>query len=549
MAMSKTDLLSRYPKAIVHLRAQRSRKRVGLIFGSGSCTDLGFPKWQKLVELVAAHPNVDANDILSCFTARGSGAAPATRSLASLTQMIFGKYREREIRNKNLVNPLTFLQEQEIKTAWTKIIHQELYRNIDNSTRSTSISTHPYLGSFLDIIKNSPLTVNYNFDDTLEKLLLDARNQDEVNQTRGYEAIDKPNMQFQKENSVIYHPNGFLPFIFQDGASADLVFSDDAFQDQLIDAATGKYVHLSNHLFRNTCLLIGLSLDDVTLQSLLRQNAVTNPGNVHYIVHFKTAGVPTDKDREDLIFRSNFYSYNLYTLFLDNDGIRDLAELISMNKSSFELNYANCSKKFVYYLIGSVGAGKSTAAKNFRSLITYDEWIDERIPELAVPDDTLSPAQREDVNVWIAEQFRKKNFALMGHTEGVHLIDRSPLDPLSFGEPQDRPTKAKALVEQITDKNSRSIAPGHIIYLDCDLLDVEIRNSLKHKYWPKDRYSQLLTALQEVYGSLQTSVICTRGRNAQSVAHEIAKVIFLEEYRPIDIGSELTRIANQTHAA
>jgi hypothetical protein len=545
--MSKTILLSRYSKAIVHLRAQRLRKRVGLIFGSGSCTDLGFPKWKLLVERIAADPSVGANDLLVRFAAPDAGAPPIARSLASLTQILFGQYRQRQIENNSWPTPLTFLQERKIKTGWLRIIHNCLYRDIDISTRSATIGTHPYLKAFLDIIKHSSLTVNYNFDDTLEKLLLDSRDSDEANQTRGYEAIDKPNVQFQKDNSVIYHPNGFLPMSFQD-SSADLVFSDDAFQDQLVSAATGKYIHLSNHLFRNTCLLVGLSLDDVTLQSLLRQNAVTNPGNIHYIVHFKAAGAPSNDDSERTVFEANFNSYNLYTLFLSNSEIRDLAELISADAHTFDLNYACEGTKFVYYLIGSVGAGKSTAAKNFRSLTTYDEWIDERIPELAVPDDTLLPEEKQRVDSWIAEQFRKKNFALMKHTEGIHLIDRSPLDPLSFGKATERPTKAKALVEQITDKNRRQIAPGHIIFLDCDILDVEIRNSLKHKYWPKDKYVTLLEAIQQVYGHLSTSVICTRGRDARTVAHEIAKVIFLEEYRPIDIGSELNKIAEQVDA-
>jgi SIR2-like domain len=434
----------------VHLRAQRSRRRVGLIFGSGSCANLGFPKWRQLVERIASHTDVDGTDLLTHFAGPDPSGLPVTRSLASLTQMLFGKYRQRKIDVPGLSTPLTFLQEQKIKTNWIEIIHECLYRDIEMASRTLKISEHPYLKSFLDIIKNSPLTVSYNFDDTLEKLLLDSRDGDEANRTRGYEAIDKPNAQFQKDDSVIYHPNGFLPMILGDGASSNIVFSDDAFQDQLVSAATGRYVHLSNHLFRNTCLLIGLSLDDVTLQSLLRQNAVSNPGNIHYIVQFRDSKIPTDDGGERIIFQANFNSYNLYTLFLNNDEIRDLAELISNEQHTFELNYASGDTKFVYYLIGSVGAGKSTAAKNFRSLITYDEWIDERIPELAVPEDTLTPEQKIKVNTWIAEQFRKKNFALMKRSEGIHLIDRSPLDPLSFGKVGERPTKAKALIEHIT---------------------------------------------------------------------------------------------------
>jgi hypothetical protein len=374
-----------------------------------------------------------------------------------------------------------------------------------------------------------------------------SRSESERNITRGYEVIDKPNAQFQKENSVIYHPNGFLPSIFQDGASSEVVFSDDAFQDQLVSAATGKYVHLSNHLFRNTCLLIGLSLDDVTLQSLLRQNAVSNPGNVHYIVHFRPNNAEVDTETEAIIFKSNFYSYNLYTLFLTNEGIRDLAELISMDPGAFSLNYSGHDKKFIYYLIGSIGAGKSTAARGFRNLITYDEWIDERRPGLAVHESELSAEERTELNTWIAEQFRKKNFALTNLSEGIHLVDRAPLDPLTFGTPDERPAKAQALLQQITDKKARKIAPGHLIVLDCDILDVRIRSSLKHKYWKEEEYQGLLGYIEEVYGGLKKSIVCTRGRSARMVAHEIAKLIFLDEYRPVDIEAELTKISERAN--
>lgn len=443
--------------------------------------------------------------------------------------------------------PLTFLEEQSLKTEWLKIVHGELYKAIDPKTRSENISAHPYLGAFRDIIKKSPLTVNYNFDDTLERLLLDSRVGDERTSTRGYEVTDKPDAQFQNNSGVVYHPNGYLPFVFEDGSSADVVFSDDSFQDQLISAASGKHLNLSNHLFRNTCLLIGLSLEDVTLQNLLRQNAVSNPGNVHYIVHFRETN-GADPGTEEIIFRANFSSYNLYTLFLDSSGIGDLAELISMSESSFALNHRPDKIKFVYYLIGSIGSGKSTAAGNFRSLITYDEWIDERKPELAVHESTLPADQINDINPWIAEQFRKKNFALSAHKEGIHLVDRSPLDPLTFGKMEERPEKAQALIAKITDNDSRNIEPGHVIFLDCDLADVKVRSSLKHKYWSDQQFQELLTSLTDVYGSLERSLVCTRGRTATQVAHEIAKIIFLEKYRPINIRSELSKYADQVDA-
>jgi hypothetical protein len=197
--------------------------------------------------------------------------------------------------------------------------------------------------------------------------------------------------------------------------------------------------------------------------------------------------------------------------------------------------------KFVYYLIGSVGAGKSTAAANFRNLITYDEWIDERKPGLARPEDTLTEAEVAELDAWIAEQFRKKNFALSDCFDGIHIVDRAPLDPLTFGLPKARPAKAKRLLKKITDDGARTLVQGHIIFLKSCVDDVRWRNSLKHRYWPDEKYRELIDNISEVYGVLAHTIITTEGRNAGAVAKEIARVIFLEKYAPADIGEALAK--------
>ncbi|MCF6116870.1 SIR2 family protein [Mesorhizobium muleiense] len=544
---AQSALLKEAPRAIAHLRSQYRRRRLGLIFGSGIGKDLNFPDWIELVDRMARHPSIDAVDMINRFKEQGSAARPITRSLASVTQMLFSHYRARSIEQNKLKTPLSFVEEQNIKTTWLKVLHEELYKDLSKTARRKKINSHPYLKSFMEIIKSTPLTVNYNFDDSLEQMLLQARNEREKDTTRGYEATDRPRTQFQRETAVIYHPNGYLPSTFSDGASSEVVFSDDAFQDQIISAATGKYLNLSNHLFSNTCLLIGLSLEDATLQSLLRQNAVSSPGNIHYVVQFTPSTSSRDREAEAAIFRANFESFNLYTLFLDQAGIEALSDLIKMEPTSFKMAFEKNPPKFVYYLVGSVGAGKSTAAANFRNLTTYDEWIDERKPGLAKPEDSLSRKDVGELDSWIAEQFRKKNFALADCFDGIHIVDRAPLDPLTFGPPKARPTKAKRLLNKITDGGARKLARGHIIYLQSCVEDVRVRCSFKHKYWPDEKYQELIDNISEIYSELPYTTITTGGRDAGAVAKEIARVIFMETYSPADIGNELKRYSEMIH--
>ncbi len=536
-------LIKEIPRAIVHLRAQNRANRFGLIFGAGISSGLGYPQWHGLVEKIANRPEVGAAEIRQRLEAQGSFGSPVTRSLASVTQMLFSQYRERRMTEQGLSSSLTYVQELAIKTDWLRIIHGELYAGLDRPTREQRLKDHPYLNAFMPIIKRSQLTVTYNFDDSLELMLALGRTPDEMLRTRGYEVVDSPSLQCRHESGAIYHPNGYLPAAFDDGASADVVFSDDSFQDQLLTAANGGFPHLVNHLTRNTCLLVGLSLEDSTLQSMLRQNAVRTPGHVHYAVQYLSDDATRDREAERAIFTANFESFGIYTLFLDNRQIKTLADLIKMDENAFASLYAKHKPKYVYYLIGSVGSGKSTAAANLRNLITYDEWIDERLPDLAKPEAEVSAEKVDGLNEWVAEQFRKKNFALHGCNEGIHVVDRAPLDPLTFGPEEDRSQKAKALVDKITDDGTRPIVGGHIIELKATVEELHIRNRRKHKEGAHHELERLLRAIDTIYGPVNRSVVCTSGRSASAVAKEVARIIFLGEYQPVDIQAELIRHA------
>lgn len=537
-------LVALVPRAIVHLRAQHEIKRLGLIFGAGISVDLGYPNWESLVKTMADHPEVSATDVWKKLKEKGSDARPVTRSLATVTQMLFDKFRRGRIDKNSFIEPLTYVDERRIKTDWMKLLHSQIYQSKTEEDRIDKLNRHPYLNAFTRIIKRSPLTVTYNFDDSIEQMLALARTPDEAETTRGYEMIDQPSSQCRRSSSVIYHPNGYLPAVFSNGASGDVVFADDSFQDQLISAANGKYLHLSTHLFRNTCLLIGLSLDDSTLQSLLRQNAVQNPGNVHYIIQFTPENAKRDKEVDDAVFKANFESFNLYTLFLSSDEIRTLATLIEMKPSTFASKHARAQPKYVYYIVGSVGSGKSTAAANLRNLITYDEWIDEKKDDLAKPENQVETTKINDLDEWISDQFHKKNFALQRSREGIHVVDRAPLDPLTFADVAKRPERAKALIDKITDGGAWKIEPGHIIELSASLEDIRIRNSLKHKFWPDKDYQELLDRIQEVYGSIDRTIVSTHGRSAAQVAKQIARIIFLNDYNPVDIGKVLSSYVN-----
>ena len=125
---------------------------------------------------------------------------------------------------------------------------------------------------------------------------------------------------------------------------------------------------------------------------------------------------------------------------------------------------------------------------------------------MARPQSEVEEAAPE-IDSWIAEQFSKKNHALRACTEGIRIIDRSPLDPLTF--PGNRGEKAKNLLHAITKRGSFPIARGHLIMLECSIEELSLRNSLKHKYWPKAELERM-----RLTRSMQT---CLKPESAHAV--------------------------------
>lgn len=171
------------PKAVVHLRAQYRRKRLGLIFGAGLSRGLGFPDWADLVKSLALAADVDAKQMFEKFVPNPPNQPVLPRSLASITHMLFGRFRARAIAAQLATGawkePVTFLDEQQIRSQWLRLIHATLYANHDPTACEANLKAHRYLEPYREIIRASPVTVNYNFDNSLEKLLYYNRPQEE----------------------------------------------------------------------------------------------------------------------------------------------------------------------------------------------------------------------------------------------------------------------------------------------------------------------------------------------------------------------------------
>ena len=528
-------VLSKYPRAVFHMRSQAQKRKLVPMFGAGIGRDFGLPNWDKLVERISAHADVSG----ACLDVMNSANT-------SRTQLLYQHFRNNlggaSDADAHMTGPLA-ARERRIRTRWFSIIHECLYRD------AKDVDAHPYLRDFVPLISAAPLTINYNFDDYIEALLERYQDRAANPDRRGYETVWEPNVQYRYDSGVIYHPNGYLPRSLQRGASSWLVFGEDTFADQLIDSQHGHYSTLLSHLVRYTGLLLGLSLEDPTLKHLLRQSGRANPGHVHYYVSFSSNSSRELSARERVAAEANFDLYNLVTLHLDAEEIGALARLVVADAASIAvaIDELGLPESYVYFLSGAVGGGKTSALAYFKNLTTFDEWIDQKPALLLKAADSLSDEDKVEVDHWIDGQFRMKNLLTRRAEHQVVLVDRSPIDPIAFSKGADRRARAEQLVETY---KPRGVADGMVLLMCGSPQVMDIRTHQRHKQGSVEYIERLQQSFKELWGAFDepfpagVALVDTVDRTVHDVVREISRVVHLSDYQTADVSAVLSRWAS-----
>ncbi|WP_299587695.1 SIR2 family protein [uncultured Tateyamaria sp.] len=510
------------------MRERIERRAFGLVLGAGVSKPLNFPNWDELVERISTHGEVDAAHLMASAT-----SASATEK----TQMLLQHYRSKRL--DELGDGATARNLRMVDGEWQQIVKDELYRDT-----TKDINAHPYLLSFAPTILKSPITITYNFDDVLERILAKSSVSESEEYGRPFETIWDAALQSRRNSPMVYHPNGYLPSNLLEQPSEALVFSQDSFADQLIESMAGHHASLLHHFGHTTCLLLGLSLSDETLRHFLRQNVRIHPGHCHYFIRWVRPDEQRDEKSEQSMAMANFEVSNLVTLFLTEEEIEALGCLLTVSEEELKdaAEEEGVPLKYVYYITGAIGAGKTTVLNNLRSLLAYEEWTEPRHPGLAKSWKSLSEEERLDIDEWIARQFVKKDSALRRASSGLHVVDRPPLDPLSFTAQSDVRSKALSMLNLFSPgESNRTIQAGQVIVLRGDPAEMEARVVGRHKKSDRAVISELQDRIGEIYVS--NKVVETAGRSAHEVVREVAKLIHLEQYSDYDIHKRLESIS------
>lgn len=537
---AEREVLRLYSRPVAHMFRQLNDGRLGLVLGAGIHKALGCPDWRELVARISAHP-----DVAGSVFRRDTDDTP----LPILAQILFQHFRRRSTPAGG--NGYEEREHHRIAAAeFRSIIHQCLYQDVPADDEELMEKDNFYC-HYEKVIKRSPMTVTYNFDDSLERILLAGRTPAERQRSRGFETVTDARLQFRAPTGIVYHPNGYLPRSPLEAPAEALVFSEDSFADQLIDTMAGHFSSLLHHLSKNTCLLVGISLDDATLRHLLRQNAKINPGHYHYYVHYVHPEEGPDVEERRARRDANFEVFNLITLFLDQEMVGALGRLLSQPFVELRAKAAEAGAtvSYCYYLTGVPGVGKTTTSSYFKSLVTYDEWLERRLPEMGRPHVELSQQEREKVDSWVREQIGLKNRRLIDDERekgvGITMVDRCIPDAIAFSEDRGWQKKAGALLDAISPgESNRTVHSGQVLLLEGDPRELAIRSKCRGKEAPADYISRLQEDTRRIYSEGGVFRLTTTGRSVFEVVKDVARVVHMDDYSPCDLHTLLSRFAN-----
>jgi SIR2-like domain len=523
-------LLKKYPCALMHLHQQRLLRRLCCVFGAGASVDIGMAGWSDFISELA----VGLVDPKSVDSSKRDLIARAQELFYAFARWYDDGAANRGGARPGPGDPGLQTYEAKLACAWREKVYATLYKERDAIAKGIDREDDSYYRRFAPIIRLLPVTISFNFDDWLERTLAALRQPRDVKRRRGYTTVWDENSQLPTTEPVIFHPNGFLPSHKHERGSPRLVFSEEAFSDQLQGSMYGRYAILRNEVSHKTCLLVGISLEDPILAFVLRQNALNHPGHFHYIVHWTGPQGVNRLSREQST--RLFKLYNLISLELTTEEIRLLADILAWDpvQAYQEGEMNDVALMFSFVVTGAVGVGKSAVISHFRSLKQHDEWTEPRLDQMAKDPEKLSEGELRTVDEWVAKQFRLRNSVLNFNENqiGLHILDRGPLDPLAF-TPQDQsiPAKARRLCSSIKGRRKAPISAAHIIVLKGDPMVLNSRTIAQGKDFSAEVIGRQQDQIIDAYGSQAVTVIDTTKLGLEEVVRTVAFEIFHEQYR------------------
>ncbi|AVO46631.1 SIR2 family protein [Phreatobacter cathodiphilus] len=525
----------RLPRFACHLYQRLKSNRLNLVTGAGISVDAKVPAWKELLRRLA---EIDDKLPEHLRIHEGAGLQPEY-----LGQIIYHRYN-RAYAHSDDVTP--DIRSAQIEYSWGDAIHRAIYRDVATDI-SDVIVNHPYLQQLRDLSRRVSLVINFNFDDLLSHAIGEQIKEGGSSLLGNSLSVTwQPPLTDRPGNTTVYHVNGILPRVDLKKRSPQLIFTEDSFADARARSPGVNAEYLFLRFVQNTMLLIGHSLADTSLKSYLRQNRDKSPANHHYMVHWIDDDNDYPSHRRDDIFDANLNLYNLITIFLRSEEIREFFCLLLLDDRQFreavETFEPDRRSVYHYYIVGPVAAGKSTLLEHLRCFDTLEEWTRPPPKEMYLASDKIGEAEQRVIDRFLNEELKEKNIRMHAAGVGFHFMDRAPLDLYAFTPTQEEEKrKSRELRELVT--RSKPLQQGEVLFVHAEPSTIVKRNMSRGRHPDKagkeSYFLKQTSKLKEVYSP--SFVVSTDELNASETARKVARYALLEEYAPTDLQSIISR--------
>ena len=185
-----------------------------------------------------------------------------------------------------------------LKQDFQKTVAKALYADITPDPYGTS----PLLKALIRLSmprRNRPglrSTITYNFDDLLERHLVDA--------DVPHRAIYRDGDFASPDELGIFHVHGFLPRDApEDFALADnlLIFSEERYHSLMLEPYSWSNLVQLAAFREETCLFVGLSMSDPNMRRLLEVASKSNQSPRHYVILRRLTPHDLDTTEDNLV--------------------------------------------------------------------------------------------------------------------------------------------------------------------------------------------------------------------------------------------------------
>src|SRR3989339_1412306 len=265
---------------IPYIAKQLAKGRLSLILGAGVSVPFGLPKWEDLIKKL--------------YKAKKT-SRPKVISFESLAEYFRSEFYKNDY------------------DGYIKAIHKDLYEGADTSFHALRLNrTLAAIGSLVMASRRGSVSevITFNFDNLLELYLSYHGFVTKSSSLNDYlDWVDYSDV-------TVYHLHGMIPFdIINQGYSKKIIFDQKSFSE-IIGQENNPWRQLVLTLMRrHICLFIGLSGDDMNLDSILcsvhKSHTICVNKTPYWEITFSTDGDPVKAGQwEDRgVFYKNISNY------------------------------------------------------------------------------------------------------------------------------------------------------------------------------------------------------------------------------------------------